>query len=670
MAKSSVKQTKKTAQKTAILEDSVIYRFVVDSAGNFVYLNDTLENELDKKAWRSKHINNVLTINDADAFALKPQIKTSASHKTEAANNDFDFSHIRPGHYEATLKLGSSAKQKITQNFQFDWITAAQKSYLVATAYNENIPEAETNNEDLKTLIKNIQPKSKTSSKSTPKTAKRLKEEELNIFVEMSSELQSIITEDGSFVRFNKNFGRILGYDDAELNSKSFLDIMHRDDRAYVRNAFFTISSAQGAQNYSPATNFESRVKGAAGGYFSIDWQLKNIDGQIFALGRDITDVKNNESRLREKEAQLKEAQALANMGHWHWKVGEEKITWSDELYRIFDRDQDEFSPTIDNLKSFMHRRDIGRVIQAFQRAIIEKRNYDIDFRINKDDGSIRYLNCEGRCEFDDNEEVIALFGIMQDVTERLQHERDLQEAKDAAENAYAAKSRFLANMSHELRTPLNAIIGFSEMMQRQLLGPIGTEKYLDYITGIRESGEHLLDLITDILDMSRIEAGKYELHLEDVNVSKLSRLAVHMMEGRAVDGGIKLSVSIDKEDETLVADRRALMQIMLNLLSNAVKFTDQGGHVSLDVTTNETEVQFTVTDDGIGIPITKIKSITRPFEQVEGSYSRQHEGSGLGLAITKDLVELHSGKLDITSQLGHGTSVKITIPRQEIQRV
>ena len=339
-------------------------------------------------------------------------------------------------------------------------------------------------------------------------------------------------------------------------------------------------------------------------------------------------------------------------------------------LKRIFDRDQDEFSPTIDNLKSFMHRRDIGRVIQAFQRAIIEKRNYDIDFRINKDDGSIRYLNCEGRCEFDDNEEVIALFGIMQDVTERLQHERDLQEAKDAAENAYAAKSRFLANMSHELRTPLNAIIGFSEMMQRQLLGPIGTEKYLDYITGIRESGEHLLDLITDILDMSRIEAGKYELHLEDVNVSKLSRLAVHMMEGRAVDGGIKLSVSIDKEDETLVADRRALMQIMLNLLSNAVKFTDQGGHVSLDVTTNETEVQFTVTDDGIGIPITKIKSITRPFEQVEGSYSRQHEGSGLGLAITKDLVELHSGKLDITSQLGHGTSVKITIPRQEIQRV
>src|SRR5690606_34605642 len=209
----------------------------------------------------------------------------------------------------------------------------------------------------------------------------------------------------------------------------------------------------------------------------------------------------------RRREQELSEAQKLAHMGHWRWTVGNTRIEWSEHLYDIFDIQDPDFVPTLDNLNGLLHRRDIGRMMQAFQRAIIEQNNYDMDFRVVRADGTMRYVRCEGRCELDDEGDVIALYGVMQDITEQTEHEMELREAKDAAEQAYAAKSRFLANMSHELRTPLNAIIGFSDMIQRQMLGPLGSDKYVDYATSIKESGEHLLDLITDILDMSKIEA-------------------------------------------------------------------------------------------------------------------------------------------------------------------
>ncbi|HRQ61440.1 MAG TPA: HAMP domain-containing sensor histidine kinase, partial [Alphaproteobacteria bacterium] len=259
---------------------------------------------------------------------------------------------------------------------------------------------------------------------------------------------------------------------------------------------------------------------------------------------------------------------------------------------------------------------------------------------------------------------------IMQDMTERMVYETNLREAKEAAERAYSAKSQFLANMSHELRTPLNAIIGFSEMIERQLLGPIGTEKYLDYIAGIRESGEHLLDLISDILDMSKIEAGKYELDPEDVNVAKTLKLAVHMMQGRAHESGVKIITDAIAEDGPVIqADRRAFMQIILNILSNAIKFTNSGGSIWIEAENTAGDITVKVKDNGIGIPANKLNTITRPFEQASSSYARSHEGSGLGLAITKELVELHGGTLFIESTVDVGTCVSVKLPVNPLKK-
>jgi two-component system cell cycle sensor histidine kinase PleC len=263
---------------------------------------------------------------------------------------------------------------------------------------------------------------------------------------------------------------------------------------------------------------------------------------------------------------------------------------------------------------------------------------------------------------------IIGLRGLVQNITKYQSQEQLLKEALHRAEGANRAKAGFLATVSHELRTPLNAIIGFSEMMQAELLGPLGNERYNDYAKSIQQSGKHLLDLINDLLDMSKIEAGKYDFALETLNVAKIARMAVHMIEPSALAGGVLLHNEIPESSLTVRADRRALMQILLNLLSNAVKFTPRGGHIELRLCTETRPmmITFAVADTGIGIPIDKIDRVTEPFEQVSNAMTRHYQGTGLGLAITKKLVEHHGGILRIDSALGHGTTVYVTLPLDE----
>jgi len=484
-------------------------------------------------------------------------------------------------------------------------------------------------------------------------------EKTLSHFLELSNDLLCITDEDGTFETVNERFTDLLGFSGQDLAGRNFMELVHPDDRGIVRNALQTVMYEESRGG----VEFECRFISNAARSLSMEWKLKRSGGLMYGVGRDITAIKRHEQALHKREQQLLEAEAIGHMGHWHWTMGQQEIRFSDEIYRIFGVNRDQFHPTLDSVNAMLHRRDVGRMIQAFQRAIIEQNDHEIDFRAIAPNGEVRHVRCQGRCEFDSAGEVIGLFGIMQDVTETMAHERALREAKDAAERAYAAKSQFLANMSHELRTPLNAIIGFSEMIQQQLLGPIGNDRYLDYIKGINESGQHLLDLITDILDMSKIEAGKYELALEQINVTKVIKLAVHMIEGRAVEQGIKIAVKAPEQGVQIVADRRAVMQIVLNLLSNAVKFSRENGRVEVECAARADHITIRVKDHGIGIPANKLKTITNPFEQAANQYTRSHEGTGLGLSITKELTELHGGAIHIESQVDVGTSVTIRLP-------
>jgi two-component system cell cycle sensor histidine kinase PleC len=473
--------------------------------------------------------------------------------------------------------------------------------------------------------------------------------QENEVFLNMSADCMALVDDQGCILKINAHFETILGYTLADLEALTLSDL-------FVAEEF-------NSEHHSDQA-YEARVNTKSGKIRWMEWKQRREGDYLYLTGHDITPLKKQKKALERREKQLSEAESIGRMGHWHWTIGGTAMEWSDELYRIFGVEKNHFKPTLETLNKMVHRSDIARLNQGFQRALIEENDYDMEFRVLTKDGGVRYIRCEGRCARDSEGEVDALFGIMQDMTERVLYEKELKQSKNVAERAYAARTQFLANMSHELRTPLNAIIGFSEMMERQILGPIGTPKYLEYISGIRESGEHLLDLISDILDMSKIEAGKYELDLEELQPAALIKLALHMMEGRAHEARIKITSDIQAPDHLkIIADRRAVLQILLNLLSNAVKFSNPGQPITVTLLERENHCLIKVTDQGMGIPANKLASITKPFEQVSASYTREHEGSGLGLAITKELAEMHDGALFIESKLGEGTTVTVRLP-------
>ena len=235
-------------------------------------------------------------------------------------------------------------------------------------------------------------------------------------------------------------------------------------------------------------------------------------------------------------------------------------------------------------------------------------------------------------------------------------------EEKNRAEDASQAKSKFLANMSHELRTPLNAIIGFSEIMESGMFGPIGSEKYREYCRDIRQSGQYLLEVINDVLDMSKIEAGRIRHDVSDIRLGRFLIEAVRVVSARAEAKNIVMTTDIAPGIE-LVADPRLLKQVALNLLSNAVKFTPQGGRITIRARTSAGFVRIAIADSGIGIPKNAIAKLGRPFEQVESHITKTHQGSGLGLAIAKSLITLHGGTMRIRSTPGRGTMVLLQLP-------
>ena len=262
---------------------------------------------------------------------------------------------------------------------------------------------------------------------------------------------------------------------------------------------------------------------------------------------------------------------------------------------------------------------------------------------------------------------VPALLVALQDVTKRREEAEILRQARDQATDASRSKSEFLANMSHELRTPLNAIIGFSEALERELFGPIGNPRYQEYAGDIHSSGVHLLNLINDILDLSKIEAGHFKLHEDEADLDDIVASACRIVRHRAQQASINIVINLPKPTITLLVDERALKQILINLISNAVKFSKAHGTVIVEASLTDEGIRLAVIDDGIGIAHEDIPRALAPFTQVDGTLSRSHEGTGLGLPLAKYMTEIHGGVLLIESEPGQGTTVSVVLPASRL---
>ena len=324
---------------------------------------------------------------------------------------------------------------------------------------------------------------------------------------------------------------------------------------------------------------------------------------------------------------------------------------------------------TGDGLFERVHVADRPAYLTALSRCSANAEPITVEFRVRHQDpsGLERYDWVEMRCRPLRTSRGGALpAGVLagtRDISERKAQEDELMRARDEAESASRAKTQFLANMSHELRTPLNAVIGFSEILNRELFGALGEQRYRDYARLIHESGEHLLHVVNDILDMSRIEAGKLKLVKEPFDVGSLIASCAEVMRHAAEAKHLSLVTEVAPGMQELVADKRACKQMLLNVISNAIKFTDAAGWVRVSAREENGMVELVVADNGIGIDEEDLPKLGNPFVQADNAYNRSHDGAGLGLSVVKGLARLHGGRLEIASKLGQGTTTTILLP-------
>jgi PAS domain S-box-containing protein len=313
---------------------------------------------------------------------------------------------------------------------------------------------------------------------------------------------------------------------------------------------------------------------------------------------------------------------------------------------------------------------DPHRAETSIKQVLREKKVSNFELTARTRDGQETVVSINATTFYDRDRKLQGVFAAARDVTERKRLDQVLQEknvelesARSVAEKTNLAKSDFLANMSHELRTPLNSVIGFSEVLQDQVFGPVN-EKQKEYVNNILTSGRHLLSLINDILDLSKVESGKMELELSSFSIRETMGASVMMLMEKALKGGMELNMEITPDADTcIVADQRKLKQILFNLLSNAVKFTSSGGTVDMSAVKNGNFMEITVADSGIGIKPEDVSKLFHPFTQLESAYTKEYEGTGLGLALNRHLIELHGGRVWVESEFGKGSRFSFSIP-------
>jgi PAS domain S-box-containing protein len=372
--------------------------------------------------------------------------------------------------------------------------------------------------------------------------------------------------------------------------------------------------------------------------------------------------LERSEATLRESEARCRDFALTSS--DWFWETDEKhRFTYLSDHIRAFGQDpQTRIGRTRYDLA-----RDVTDEPAKWQDhlATLDLHEPFRDFAYTRKigDDPERIISVSGNPYFNQAGRFLGYRGTARDITEKVLAERALREAKVIAEAANLAKSQFLANMSHELRTPLNAILGFSEVLENGIAGPLQSRQ-TEYVGLIRQSGEHLLHVINEILDLARIDAGKLELDEEVIDPRRLVESCVALVKDKATAGLLNLAVEIEENVRCLTADLTRLTEILLNLLSNAIKFTELGGSIKLVVRRAEDGgIEFVVRDTGCGMTAAEINVALELFGQVDAGLARRHQGSGLGLPLARRLAELHGGSLRIESEKGRGTAVPVTLP-------
>ena len=394
--------------------------------------------------------------------------------------------------------------------------------------------------------------------------------------------------------------------------------------------------------------------------------EFKLKDGGILTVRRDVSEWVAMTTAMRENEERFRDfAEASQD---WFWEMDENlRFTYfSDRFYwasgvrpeQLLGRTRRESlwdNPDEEPWKSHIADLEAHRSFRDFVHSRV------------RPDGERNYLAISGKPVFDRNGVFKGYRGSGRNISKQWMAEQELGRAKEEAERANRAKTDFLANMSHEFRTPLNSIIGYSEIISLATFGPVGNEKYVEYIENIARSGRHLLELIDDVLDISLIEAGEIAIHEDVFHLDTAIKACARLMEDEANKADITVKLHL-QPSLSFLGDERRIRQILINLLSNAIKFTPDGGTVEIYLEqTQEGGVEIRVSDTGIGIDAKDLETVLSPFGQAEGAFTRRFKGVGLGLPLVKNLSEMHNGALQLDSTPGKGTTVTVSFPAARV---
>ncbi|MDT8447418.1 MAG: ATP-binding protein [bacterium] len=408
---------------------------------------------------------------------------------------------------------------------------------------------------------------------------------------------------------------------------------------------------------------FRSEVLGFDGitRYVDVHWSVLPDHGvpyaQVAAFISDITEQEQREIALRQSESRLEKAQEIGQLGHWHWDIRTGALTWSNQIYRIFGLEPQAFKATYQAFLDRVHPEDRHLVSEGVSRAIKKLEEYKVDHRIILPHGEVRTVHEQGQVIFDAQGEAVEFDGTVQDVTEHKRFEGELIAARELAERANLAKSNFLATMSHELRTPMNGILGLTEL----LLSQEKDEEKRELLQMVSHSSTALLQVLNEVLDISRIEASKIKPQPQVFSPSEMVRRVTRLFSGAATIKGLKLHNHIQGGlSDSLLGDARLIEETLSNLMGNAIKFTAQGA-VELNLSLVEDQgtaqkLRFEIADTGIGIDQDKQAEIFEPFTQADSSSTRDFGGAGLGLSIAQRLVRLMGGELSLESTPGKGS--------------
>ncbi|MBN8521190.1 MAG: PAS domain-containing sensor histidine kinase [Alphaproteobacteria bacterium] len=494
-------------------------------------------------------------------------------------------------------------------------------------------------------------------------------EKENRAIIDSVSDIIFETSTEGEILFLSKTWAQVTGFKMEHSLHRNLFDLLYPQDQEDQRRNMDLL-----VRGHKSAYRAFTRLKTSDGGFRAVELAVsmlrvdENKNLRVVGTITDVEERRRTERALSETEKKYRTIVENAAGGIYQVDPQGVFLSANKSMARILGYDMPEdILREIRNATTQLYV-DVKERREFFAQVSRERNNLNAEFEVRKKDGALIWVSENMRPVFDQEGEILYFEGSMEDITQRKKAEINLRQAMIQSDLANRAKSEFLTNMSHELRTPLNSIIGFSEIIRDQLFGSIGRNEYIDYARDIHEGGKRLLNVINEILDISRIEMGDRKLNEGVVDIGKIVKSCLDLLEGKITSASLTLENSIMADTPKLVGEAQAIKQILMNLLSNAVKFTPAQGRITISHEIDARgEFRLSVSDTGIGLSEDEIAKAMAPFAQIDTDLDRDNSGAGLGLTIVNSLMALHGGRLEMFSQKGLGTTASVVFPASRL---